>query len=292
MPAHLSQVSGSDVTSLDCCACRPPSPKACRPPARTATATCTPHTLSSSLSFWTARLAWACSAPTAPQQPQSQRQSSQEPSHGMLTHTTRSTSFTTPHSFSSALTSHTTLTNALGCRPSTLPSWCGSGIGHHMLPDQGCSSCLHNSSHCAASCCARAAVLLIDCLSLRYVLCRAVQRDVPGLTRASIPVFVSRGIKAISVGVNAGSAPPGVPWFTPFIWRDEASGTQILAFWHPGAGVGSRAQRTHGAADRLGKGWMPLTHHQLLPLHRRLQLAPFVRLCKALSQAVQVCFCS
>ena len=69
-------------------------------------------------------------------------------------------------------------------------------------------------------------------------MCCAVQRDVPGLTRASIPVFVSRGIKAISVGVNAGSAPPGVPRFTPFIWRDEPSGTQILAFWHPGACCG------------------------------------------------------
>lgn len=68
------------------------------------------------------------------------------------------------------------------------------------------------------------------------VLCCAVQRDVPGLTRAVIPVFVSKGIKAISVGVNAGSAPPGVPKYTPFIWRDEASGTQILAFWHPGVG--------------------------------------------------------
>jgi hypothetical protein len=32
----------------------------------------------------------------------------------------------------------------------------------------------------------------------------------------------------------AGSAPPGVPMFTPFIWRDEASGSQLLAFWRPG----------------------------------------------------------
>jgi hypothetical protein len=70
----------------------------------------------------------------------------------------------------------------------------------------------------------------------RAVLCCAVQRDVPGLSRASIPVFVSQGIKAISVGVNAGSAPPGVPWYTPFTWRDEPSGTDILAFWHPGEG--------------------------------------------------------
>ncbi|WIA38239.1 hypothetical protein OEZ86_001582 [Tetradesmus obliquus] len=59
-------------------------------------------------------------------------------------------------------------------------------------------------------------------------------RDVPGLTRAVIPVLAAKGIKAVSVGVNPGSAPPGVPMFTPFIWRDEASGTQLLAFWRPG----------------------------------------------------------
>jgi hypothetical protein len=64
------------------------------------------------------------------------------------------------------------------------------------------------------------------------MLCCAVllQRDVPGLTRAVIPVFVSKGIKAISVGVNAGSAPPGVPKCTPFIWRDEA----IVRHTNPG----------------------------------------------------------
>eukprot|EP00775_Hariotina_reticulata_P006744 gene6744-6964_t len=72
----------------------------------------------------------------------------------------------------------------------------------------------------------------------------ATLRDVPGLTRAAIPIMVSRGIKAISVGVNGGSAPPGVPKFTPFIWRDEESGTQILAFWRPGGYGGVRADET------------------------------------------------
>lgn len=68
----------------------------------------------------------------------------------------------------------------------------------------------------------------------RVCVCAVLQRDVPGLTRAVIPIFVAAGIKAISVGVNAGSAPPGVPKYQPFVWRDEASDTQILAFWHPG----------------------------------------------------------
>ncbi|WIA20109.1 hypothetical protein OEZ85_005961 [Tetradesmus obliquus] len=64
-------------------------------------------------------------------------------------------------------------------------------------------------------------------------------RDVPGLTRASIPVLASKGVRGITGGVNAFSAPPGVPKNTPFIWRDEESGTQLLAMWHPGGYSGS-----------------------------------------------------
>ena len=60
------------------------------------------------------------------------------------------------------------------------------------------------------------------------------QRDVPGLTRAAIPILVNAGVKALSVGVNSGSAPPGVPKNTPFIWRDERSNASLIAFWHPG----------------------------------------------------------
>jgi hypothetical protein len=37
----------------------------------------------------------------------------------------------------------------------------------------------------------------------------AVQRDVPGLTRAVIPILAAKGIKAVSVGVN-----PGAPGFS------------------------------------------------------------------------------
>lgn len=60
------------------------------------------------------------------------------------------------------------------------------------------------------------------------------QRDVPGLTRAAIPILADAGITALSVGVNSGSAPPAVPKNTPFIWRDERSNTSLFAFWHPG----------------------------------------------------------
>lgn len=42
------------------------------------------------------------------------------------------------------------------------------------------------------------------------------QRDVPGMTRGMIPILAQNGVKAVSVGVNGASAPPGVP--SIFIW--------------------------------------------------------------------------
>eukprot|EP00879_Flechtneria_rotunda_P010814 GHRR01011301.1.p1 GENE.GHRR01011301.1~~GHRR01011301.1.p1 ORF type:complete len:838 (+),score=278.05 GHRR01011301.1:406-2919(+) len=63
-------------------------------------------------------------------------------------------------------------------------------------------------------------------------------RDVPGLTRAAIPVLTSRGIKGLTGGVNGFSAPPGVPHSTPFIWKDEESEQQIFAMWHAGGYAG------------------------------------------------------
>ncbi|CAL5224396.1 g7077 [Coccomyxa viridis] len=60
------------------------------------------------------------------------------------------------------------------------------------------------------------------------------QRDVPGMTRNAIPILVDEGVQAITIGVNGGSAPPGVPKNTPFIWRDKPSGKEIMTVVHPG----------------------------------------------------------
>ena len=46
------------------------------------------------------------------------------------------------------------------------------------------------------------------------------QRDVPGLTRAAIPLLARRGIQGVSVGENAQVAPSAVPPI--FVWRDNA----------------------------------------------------------------------
>uniref|UniRef100_A0A6B2KYN8 P-type domain-containing protein n=1 Tax=Arcella intermedia TaxID=1963864 RepID=A0A6B2KYN8_9EUKA len=58
------------------------------------------------------------------------------------------------------------------------------------------------------------------------------QRDVPGMTRAIIPILLANGIKAISVGVNGGSSPPDVP--KSFIWRDEETSSEIHTFYLSG----------------------------------------------------------
>mgnify|MGYP006163268775 FL=1 len=61
------------------------------------------------------------------------------------------------------------------------------------------------------------------------------QRDVPGLTRALIPLLKSAGVRAVSIGANDGSTPPDVP--PAFLWRDRASRTDIVALLNwPGYG--------------------------------------------------------
>lgn len=78
------------------------------------------------------------------------------------------------------------------------------------------------------------------------------QRDVPGLTICSLKTLNQYGIKAVSVGVNSGSAPPAVPKI--FLWKVEGgegergktkggvaenepeddSGAMVIAMWHAG----------------------------------------------------------
>ena len=58
------------------------------------------------------------------------------------------------------------------------------------------------------------------------------QRDVPGTTRAIIPLLNRMGVKALTVGTNRASMPPAVP--QAFAWMDPKSGADIVAMWHPG----------------------------------------------------------
>ena len=67
------------------------------------------------------------------------------------------------------------------------------------------------------------------------------QRDVPGLSRASIPLLVKHGVRAVSVGENGASAIVNVP--PAFVWRDNATQTEVLALFHA-RGYGRR-RRLH-----------------------------------------------
>ena len=61
------------------------------------------------------------------------------------------------------------------------------------------------------------------------------QRDVPGMTRALIPLLKGAGVRAISIGANDGSTPPDVP--PAFLWKDNATSTEIVGLLNwPGYG--------------------------------------------------------
>jgi len=74
------------------------------------------------------------------------------------------------------------------------------------------------------------------------------QRDVPGTTRAAVPLFAKHGVKAISFGVNAFSSPPQVP--PAFVWRDPDSKTEVLGLMHSG-GYGGIAVKDALMVDGL-----------------------------------------
>lgn len=65
-------------------------------------------------------------------------------------------------------------------------------------------------------------------------------RDVPGVTRAAIPLLSRRGIIGVTVGENAQVAPVAVPPI--FKWKDNSTGTSVIALYHA-LGYGRRRDR-------------------------------------------------
>ena len=63
----------------------------------------------------------------------------------------------------------------------------------------------------------------------RHVSTVASQRDEPGVTRAAVPLLVDAGVTGLSMGVDWASPTAGVP--RAFVWRDEATGTELLVAW-------------------------------------------------------------
>jgi hypothetical protein len=68
------------------------------------------------------------------------------------------------------------------------------------------------------------------------------QRDVPGTTRAIIPLLRAHGIQGLSIGAGT---PPGKPDTPPmFVWRDEFSNTDIVVTYE--TAYGNVKQGTRG----------------------------------------------
>jgi hypothetical protein len=60
------------------------------------------------------------------------------------------------------------------------------------------------------------------------------QRDVPGWTRAALPLLQKHGIVGLSFGAGT---PPGKPDVPPLcVWRDEASGAEVVLTYETGYG--------------------------------------------------------
>jgi len=75
--------------------------------------------------------------------------------------------------------------------------------------------------------CVRACMCACACACTCACMCMCVYI---GMTQASIPSLVKKGIKGISVGVNDRSPPPNVP--SLFIW--QFADDNVMATWHPG----------------------------------------------------------
>jgi hypothetical protein len=57
--------------------------------------------------------------------------------------------------------------------------------------------------------------------------------DVPGHTRAMIPLLAEAGVQLLHLGANPASTPPDVP--STFVWRDEPSNTRVLVMYQRGS---------------------------------------------------------
>lgn len=74
-------------------------------------------------------------------------------------------------------------------------------------------------------------------------------RDVIYVTRASIPILNAYGVNAITIGSNGANNPPQVPKL--HLWRDEATGGELIVIYHP-YGYGGYSKSTCAGPGRCG----------------------------------------
>ncbi|HSH95247.1 MAG TPA: DUF5054 domain-containing protein [Roseimicrobium sp.] len=64
--------------------------------------------------------------------------------------------------------------------------------------------------------------------------------DVPGHTRAIVPLLARAGVRFLHIGVNPACTPPSVPPL--FVWRDVASKTEVVVMYHTDYGATTTRQ--------------------------------------------------
>jgi Domain of unknown function (DUF5054) len=87
----------------------------------------------------------------------------------------------------------------------------------------------------------------------------AKMTDVPGHTRAIVPLLVEAGVKFLHIGVNPACRVPDVP--ATFTWRDPTSGAEVLMMYDADYGKATLVPGTRDAihfahtGDNLGPQW-------------------------------------
>jgi len=88
----------------------------------------------------------------------------------------------------------------------------------------------------------------------------AKMTDIPGHTRAIVPLLADAGVKFLHLGVNPACRIPSVP--PAFVWRDDATGAQVLTMYHGDYGQATVVPGTRDAihfahtGDNNGPQWM------------------------------------
>lgn len=88
----------------------------------------------------------------------------------------------------------------------------------------------------------------------------AKMTDVPGHTRAIVPLLAEAGVRFLHIGVNPACKVPDVP--PCFRWRDRASNTDIITMYHGNYGQAMRVPGSRDAihfahtGDNHGPQWM------------------------------------
>ena len=74
-------------------------------------------------------------------------------------------------------------------------------------------------------------------------------RDVIYVTRSAIPILNAYGVNAITIGSNGANNPPQVPKL--HLWRDEATGGELVVIYHP-YGYGGYSKSTCDGPGHCG----------------------------------------